>query len=220
MSKLESFVTDFQYYLTQNSCEGCNIIRKHSKKLEQLGDVSFPININNWHQLLDNGSIPKDALTIFDYINKGINLEQQCNKLKEATKNWSLIIDKISVIAPNAHIFLKRSPVLFVNVLEEVLCIDTKYGLSKCLYKNYEIKTCDIKKDIVDCDLTVLRLDLLKKTANSFINEFSQHNTEFQGFQVKISLSHKCSNGKNVLCGPVLNEKGMKTLTTTGELYK
>lgn len=210
---------ELQYYLSKNECGDCNIIRKHSKKLDHLGDVSFPINISNWHQFLDINAIPKDSIIIFDYRNKGLSVSKQCDDLKEFSKNWSLIIDKILIISSNAHIFIKRSPLLLSNTLQEVLNSYPEYGTSKFLNKNYKIRNFKPEKNILSCDLTVLRLELLKNIVNNFIKRFSV-TTEVEEFEIEITLSQKSLKKANILCSPVLNEKGLKTLMTAEELYK
>lgn len=219
MGKLQAFVADLQFYLTTNKREDCNIIRKHSKKLEHLGDVSFPINIKNWHLLLKDSSLSKDAITIFDCRNNCISLNKQCNELKETSKDWSLTIHTITVVSSNAHIFLQRSSDLFVNVLQDVFCNSRQYGSSKCINKNYKFRTSNKIKDVALLDLTHLRLEILKDTGNIFLKKFSINNTESPELQIDIS-SNKSSLGANVLCSPVLNEKGFKSSTTTEELHK
>jgi hypothetical protein len=48
MSFIIIFIEDLHEYLTGSRSVSGNIIRKHSKKLDQLGDISFPLNIKNW----------------------------------------------------------------------------------------------------------------------------------------------------------------------------
>lgn len=217
MGKLELFVEDLLYYLSKDKCEDCSIIRKHSKKLEKLGDISFPINITNWYSILNKHN-QEDSVTIFDYRNRDINLEDQCNQLKEASINWPLKIDRISVLSPNVSVFLNRSSLLIFEVLQEVLDTKVEYGTIICLNKKYDIKTCNIKED--SSDLTSLRLLLLKNTANNFVNRFSHNNDHTPKIKVNITLNQKCSVQENVLCGPILNENGSKTSVTAEALYK
>lgn len=221
MSKVEVFVNNLQYYLTKNKCEKCNIIRKHSKKLEQLGDISLPLNIESWHQLINNIQLQKDAQTIFDFENKETDLETHCNKLKNESQHWIIQIKTISVISSNVHIFLNRSSTLYVNVLQEVLDNSTDYATCKCLNKNYVVDTVfDFEKDILDCDLTLLRLKILRDIANKLVDKFSGTSNEYPHCKIVIRLDCKKSNGKDVLCGPILNDKGVKTSITAGELFR
>lgn len=213
MSKLESFVADLQQYLTLNSCEDCNIIRKHSKKLEHLGDVSFPLKISNWYQLLDKKNIREDATTILDYRKNILDLEYECTELKLLSANWSLQINKVVIISPNAHIFLEKSKNVFIDVLHEVLD-SVEYGEIKCLNKKYIITT-----NILNNDLTSLRLQILTNTAQKFIEKFSNYNKQQTEFLIDITLNQK-SIKNNILCGPVLNEKGVKTCVTAEQLYR
>lgn len=220
MSKLESFVIDLQYYLSKNKAEDYNIIRKHSKKLVQLGDLSFPLDISNWFQLLPNYTKPKDAITIFDNINRGISLDEQCKKLKEASNNWSLPIDRITIMPQNAHLFFKRSSVLFTDVIREVLDVNKEFGSEKYLRKNFKIESPIPEKDLLNYDLTLLRLEILKNTAANLIKKFSLDKSGLPDFVVHINLSHKLPSQKTVLCGPVLNENGMKTLTKAEQIFQ
>lgn len=219
MNKVESFVGELQYYLSQNQCETCTIIRKHSKKLETLGDLSFPICISNWYIMLDTKNLENTGSTIFDYRNKDLSIETHCNEIIKASLNWSLKIDRISVLSPNAHIFLEKSTFLFVEVLKEILDTTIEYGSAKCLNKKYKILMFFDEK-VLNNDLTYLRLTLLKSTASNLIQNCSSCNIEEPENEINITLSNKCSSQINVLCGPVLNNKGLKTSTTADELYK
>lgn len=218
MGELELLINHLQFYLTENQCNDSNIIRKHTKKLENLGDVSFPININNWYQLLDKNKIREDVTTIFNYRKNNITLECGCAELKEASSEWLIKIDKIVILPPNVHIFLEKSPVIFLNVLNEVLNIK-KYGVTKCLNKKYTVKS-DIQTNILNSDLTALRLKLLTHTTKKLIQTFSQSNNQEPEFVVEITLNQKSSINHNVLCGPVLSENKVKTTITADQLYK
>lgn len=215
MSKLELFVADLQYYFSGNNCIECNIIRKHSKNLSKLGDVSFPIKLNNWNNLLDTKTSEDDA-AIFDYKNKCLNLEEHCNELQKNSLKWSLKINRILVISPNAYVFLERS--FLGDVLKEVLDLSREYGIAKCLNKCYTLKIGYIENTLKK-DLTFLRLTLLSNIGNNFIRKFTIIETDSLEIKKEITLNKSFSDG-SVLCGPVLNEKGLKSATTADELYK
>lgn len=219
MNRLESFVGELQHYLTQNKCETCTVIRKHSKKLGTLGDLSFPINISNWYILLDTENLENTGCTILDYRNKDLSVEMHCNELIKTSLNWSIKIDRITVLPPNAHIFIEKSNFLFVEVLKDILNTDSEYGSVKCLNKRYKILTCDEKNKFSN-DLTYLRLNLLKNTANNLIRNCSNCTSEEAEVMVHITLAKTCPSEIVVLCGPVLNSSGLKTSTIADELYK
>lgn len=215
MSKLELFVADLQYYFTGNNCIECNIIRKHSKNLSILGDVSFPIKLNNWYNLV-NTKTSEDDTTIFDYKNKDLNLEEHCSELQKKSLKWSLKINKILIISPNAYVFLERS--FMSDVLQEVLDSTSEYGIAKCLNKCYTLKI-GYQENILKKDLTFLRLSVLSNTGNNFIKKFTISETDNPEIEKEITLNKSFSDG-SVLCGPVLNENGLKSSTTADELYK
>lgn len=216
MSKLELFVSDLQHYFSGNKCKECNIIRKHTRNLNKLGDASFPINISNWHNLLNSKTF-QDDVTIFDYINDGLNLEEHCNELRKTSLKWSLKIDRMSIISPNVHIFFERS--CLVNVLQEVLDLSRKYGNVQCLNKCYRLKICFIE-DVLKNDLTLLRLTILRNVGNNFFKKFTINEIDSVEIEKEVTLSKNGLSDKSVLCGPVLNEKGLKTSTTSDDLYK
>lgn len=219
MNKLDNSMKDLMIYLTNTVFEDCNIIRKHSKKLEQLGDLSFPLNINNWHQFLISVTIPKEVVTVLDYKNVGKDIDVQCSELIKASEEWSFSINKVIILSANAHIFFNRSSDLCALVLKEVFNTTAEYGSGHILRTHIKITPKIDAKIHLNCDLTILRLKILLQTGENLIKKLSI-NTNSLSSEIEITLDHKSSNQYNILCGPVLNDKGTKNTMTSEQLYK
>jgi hypothetical protein len=220
MSFIIIFIEDLHEYLTGSRSVSGNIIRKHSKKLDQLGDISFPLNIKNWTQIVDKPKFNRDGEhNIFDLLSPGKELNAHLESLIEKSKSWCLTIKKCEVKNNDVHLYLNRPAVI-------TLCITTvlqegNYGLPKYFQERIAITVDDsLHCDSENMSLTQLRVHTIQSVASNIINCLSDSSLE-ANYNVKIKLNSN-EQEKNVLvCGSVLNEAGIKDAKTTAiELHK
>jgi hypothetical protein len=220
MSFIIIFIEDLHEYLTGSRSVSGNIIRKHSKKLDQLGDISFPLNIKNWIQIVDKPKFNRDGEhNIFDLLSPGKELNAHLESLIEKSKSWCLTIKKCEVKNNDVHLYLNRPAVI-------TLCITTvlqesNYGLPKYFQERIAITVDDsLHCDSENMSLTQLRVHTIQSVASNIINCLTDSSLE-ANYNVKIKLNSN-EQEKNVLvCGSVLNEAGIKDAKTTAiELHK
>ncbi|KAJ8932279.1 hypothetical protein NQ314_014771 [Rhamnusium bicolor] len=210
MCVLEYFTLNLQELLCGTRCDDGNIIRKHSRKLEQLGEISFPLNIKNWYNFINRNNLGKDMVTIFDYNLSGIEINTQIDELKEKSKIWQISIKRVMINDNDAHLFLERSSDLFEAVITEVLNNNTKYGSSESIQKKI-VLDCDHDIDnlkLSDVDLSTLR----KRTSD--MRMMAQHK---YGVQVKPNTSWENyfeKLGKAAVTIEMLSNKPHKALKT------
>lgn len=206
---LEEFISYLNTYLIGSSQNDSNIIRKHTKKLETLGDISLPLDIKNWHHLLDSGNDICGS-NIFDYLHSVKPLESHIKELQDASKDWKICISNLNIVDNDLSIFLCRNSV-FTHTIPNVIKLGTRYGANKIL--NHKIDVSIEGND--HRNLTQLRLSILYTTLNNFISQCVDENaTE----QYTIHLSTKTNgNSPHILCGPILNKQGIKDMTTTSD---
>ncbi|CAH1175761.1 unnamed protein product [Phaedon cochleariae] len=219
MTILENFIYLLQKFLITNSENDHKIIRKHTKRLQQSGDISFPLDIRNWYHLLDKQLLNDGMVNIFDYGMPGIDVDKQIIQLKEESTNWSIHIDKIVVENNEAFLFLERSQELLRNVIEQVIECGHSYSSSKVIERTICLQTHPIIEDHTEVDLSVLRLHLVKEVAKNFINKSTREIPEGSSV-VHLLLNPIDDCTVNVLCGPVLNDKGVKSSTAAKDLYR
>nr|CAI5864120.1 unnamed protein product [Callosobruchus analis] len=214
MSLFESFLLQLQDYLVGSKENNHNIIRKHTKKLESLGDISFPLKIDNWHRLLDKDSI-SNLRTIFEY-NK-VDITQ----LKSNSAEWSISISDIKITEKsNIHLFLKRSGETFKSAICEVLTGQENYGFCKIFDNAICVEATVSGVPVDDMDITNLRLHILEGVMNNFIEKFSCRPSSDQCSKIIISQISLEETKRFLLCGPVLDHEGKKSTMVAGELFR
>nr|CAH7759425.1 unnamed protein product [Callosobruchus chinensis] len=213
MSLLESFLLQLQNYLVASEENNHNIIRKHTKKLETLGDISFPLNIDNWHRLLDRESV-STLRTIFEYNKVDIV------GLKSSSAEWSISVSDIKITESNIHLFLNRSGETFKASICEVLTSQENYGSCNIFDYTICIETKEPDVPVDDMDVSNLRINILKGVTNNFIEKFTCETTSDQCRKIIISQSPLEEVKRFLLCGPVLDHEGKKSTMTAGELFR
>ncbi|KAG5898823.1 hypothetical protein JTB14_018783 [Gonioctena quinquepunctata] len=221
MSLLEGFTSQLQEYLIGNRETDHNIIRRHTKKLDQLGDVSFPLNIQNWYHLLDKNLIDKKCTTIFDYNNLENDLHAQIARLRIESDNWQVNIAKIILSKANSdvYIFVARTPVIFKTILKQVIESGRKYGSTDVLKNKVQLNAVPENDYSLEADLSLLRIHLLKDVTSNLL-EITTHKVTGNESTVTIALNPADDGHINIMCGPVLGGNGTKTSTKAEELYK
>lgn len=216
MSFIDDFTNKLYIYLTGKENNKSNIIRIHTRKLQESGELSFPLKISNWCSLIGKTTHQND--TIFNFLSE---IEHNdANKLILASQNWHLNIDKCDIIKDNVYIYLNRTRT-FKTVIKSALLENTKtYGaVSTCKNLKFSVKCDDFNSDCDDIRLSELRLKLLTQISKNIIQFcdgiISETDTDFN-----IIFTVKSSNSSNkCLCGAVLNTEGVKDVVTTAEQF-
>lgn len=199
-----------------------HIIRIHTKKLELLGEISFPLNIKNWHSIIDQKN--EDLITIIDHIavNQSLSnisqttLEPFITHLKCESQNWGVSVNNVKIIKDNVHFYFKK-PIAFCKTIHDCLSMGQSYGAieqgPKVLFHIFnEEQYCDNSAEMT---LTHLRLITLKKVAQK-LTEFKLNPLQDSNI-IEMKLTTKRNSDTDILCGNVLNENGKKDSTTSAE---
>lgn len=211
-----------ELYVALCGCENnlnSNIVRVHTRKLDTFGDLSFPQSPKNWIQYVDNNEYTNSA-SIFDCF---------CSKdlLMERSKNWPLTISNITFDSNDSNVILRLNRnKTFQVALNSALSLKSKYGAG-CLPPNKNVHIAPIKSqiDFKKMSLSQLKLYFLQIVAERMLLFAKSDNTNTNISEivandnivtVEILLSQD-RNKNIVLCGPVLNEKGSKEISTTAD---
>lgn len=219
---LENFLSRLQDFLLSKKQYDHNIIRKHTKKLDELGELSFPLCISKWYSLIDTQNVEhNDTTTILNYKYPESDKDSLLNRLIIDSSNWKIQIEQIKLKNNDAHIFFNKSSDLFNLVIQDVLEHSSTYGFSDIIKNDVIIKTLlNVENNNINqLDLTNLRLKLLKDVSTNFIRQnmsISRSNTS----NVYLVLNPIETEQKTILCGPVVNEKCVKSTYMAHELYK
>lgn len=108
--------TDFSFTRTQT------IIKSHSEKLCQTGDIIFPTTVQPWLNAIKN---PNDLNDLKQII--GENQEEFGRKLIEISSNWMFPIQTVQFGQFRCILFLDR-PKCYAGILKTVLYDDASYG--------------------------------------------------------------------------------------------
>lgn len=108
--------TDFSFVRAQT------VIKCHTEKLSETGDVGFPTTIQPWLNLIEN---PSDLLNEKQLINESD--EDFAQKLIEASSSWTFPIQAIRMKQFRCLLFLDR-PKCYNGILKTVLYDDAIYG--------------------------------------------------------------------------------------------
>lgn len=215
MTTLELFVSELQEFLIGSKENNHNIIRRHSKKLEELGDLSFPLHAKNWFHLIQKC----DTDHIFEHKFPNQELETQCEQLKLASNRWHMQIDKILIRQCDVHIFLNRCKYLFQESIGKVILDNTQYGSCVILSLKINVRNSLSKSDIENPDLTHLRILILENVINKLIEFMSVDYDKVGVMNIVISIN-PVKNDKTFLCSPVLDEHGVKSCASAADLYQ
>lgn len=224
MSWLNDFICELYKHLTGTEPhENTNIIRFHTRKLELLGDLSFPVDLKNWHHLLDKSN-RSDEQNILNYMSTE-------SKLIETSRQWPIIISKLVHHDRNIAVYIDKQST-FKSVIRNVLDLNSKYGCDSIpLNKKIVINCKDLTvNDLLAMNLSELKLSLLEKTTAQLLRfTYNIHYCEERQFEdigdntVHLHFSLKSSNkdltSKTVFCGAVLDETGLKDFKTTAEEF-
>ncbi|KAI4458715.1 dalrd3 protein [Holotrichia oblita] len=212
---IDDFINKLYIYLTGKENNSSNIIRVHTRKLQESGELSFPLKIGNWCSLI--GKNDRND-TIFNLLSETEG--EDVNKLVTASQSWSLSVDKCEIIKDNVYIYLNRTST-FKAVIRSIILDNTKnYGaVLTCKDLKFSVKCDDLNNDSDDIKLSELRLKLLTQIAKNIV-QFCGGIICDNDADFNIVFSVKSSKlGGNCLCGAVLNTKGVKEIVTTAKEF-
>ncbi|KAL3274060.1 hypothetical protein HHI36_015479 [Cryptolaemus montrouzieri] len=222
---LDNILYDIHLYIRVPVDES-NIIRIHSKKLETLGEISFPLNIKNWYRLIDIKV--HNAKTILEYASSDVpeqlgesNNAMNIEKLRKESEKWFIKLNRASLDKDSVHIYLERS-ISFKETIKQSLKLGQEYGAVH--------RICRLKADINieeysdintnEMTLTNLRMLILQKVIKN-LTQFQLNCNNKTEKLVSFNLSVQKRNENEYLCGSVVDTNGTKDVSTlAGDLYK
>lgn len=196
MDIFDSFLYHLFIYLTDQkpNFEDLKVFRKHNNKLDQSGDLSFSLNSSAWVKYTKSDS----------KINDFIATNEKCRDLVNDSKNWVITIERVDIINNKLNIFLNRIT-CFEKTFKKIYNAKENYGMNTLDFNDINIK---IEDEAEITNLTVLRLDLLKKvTVNLLKNCNCEINEQSSN---EIYLTNKSESNcisKKIVCGVVINNK-------------
>lgn len=98
------------------------IVKQHTEKLSQYGDIGFPTTIQPWLNTIKNSSALKDLKQII-----GDNEDDFARKLIEISSEWMFPIQSVKFKQFRCLLFLDRQK-CYDGILKTVLYDDASYG--------------------------------------------------------------------------------------------
>lgn len=186
-----------------------NIVRVHTRKLQQLGDLSFPLDTKSWFKFVDKAHI-ENKNVIFD-------CKSTKDELIQASKHWELSIDDVVIKEGNVVVYLNRRNA-FKVAINCVIQQATNFGLFAAQF-NRKVCIPQNSVDLSKIDLTELKIHLLQNVTSNILTFIGCHVSK-NILPNNLKLSFTTSGEKNaVTCGPVLNELGTKDINTTAQQF-
>ncbi|XP_050295767.1 DALR anticodon-binding domain-containing protein 3 [Anthonomus grandis grandis] len=218
---LKSFIDEFyDILINQVPKDDETLVKMHTRYLEELGDVSFPIPLKNWYHLVKR-QIKDPSETIFEYrLNKkDVNeaLETIVNHFNEVS---NVKIKSYKVIKSCAHLFIQR-PYLISLGIKQVLEQGNNYPEWTQFSKQITLASREILENEENLDITTLRLQILKNVLTNLLSLTTDPNAS-EIIEIEITETHKAnSNRSTILCGPVISENGSKnTESKASDFFK
>lgn len=200
-----------------------HVLRTHTKKLDELGEISFPLNIKNWHTAINCKT--EDLSTIFDYVSRKnstseTDLESVINSLKCESENWSLSVNNIRIIKDNVHCYFSRQNA-FQKTISDCCNMKQNYGaVEHC--RNISLKIFEEENYSPvssELDLISLRLLTLKKVVQKLTKFKLDSSSDTRNLE--IYLTKKRCRENDIVCGDVINDNGKKdSIRSAEELFR
>lgn len=201
--------------LTGVSDTSHNIVRVHSRKLEVLGDLSFPADKQSWCRLV-SGSSAEASDSIFGYLVSKDEFEKE-------SRGWPLKLESVTLKEGNVVVRLNRKNA-FKVVVGKVLDSKSEFGSEDVgRSKTVHVSQHTYSPNMNLTDLKVYLAETVTKNLLSFTNhKVTDRFTSNLGLTLEFSCSSaNRTNNRKIICGPVLNDNHVKDLCTTAEqLYE
>lgn len=196
----------------QNFRKISTLIRIHSEKLKQCGDVSFPSNTEIWlNYFPESNKELNDAA--FQMASNDVNVAQkEKDKFLSAAKEWQYPVEKLFIRQERIHLHLQRH-VIIKRMIPQVLTSDNYGQLQKELNKNISLNS--LPETANDEDLSFYRSKLMFNTLRKLLkysrwNEVDKNkadiNSSYLQLQVQSVASKIDKTSENVVvvkCGLV-----------------
>uniref|UniRef100_A0A1Y1KHR4 DALR anticodon binding domain-containing protein n=2 Tax=Photinus pyralis TaxID=7054 RepID=A0A1Y1KHR4_PHOPY len=186
----EGFLLNLYNYLLGVEDINNNIIKKHIRKLDQLGE--FSVNASVLARL--NHCTDSDVSHIFESITT-------------ASRNWILPIAKCATIRDTYHLYVDR-PFTYKLVVSCVIKNGRGYGTCNLSLKQpLSVCTDLINENVSTMSLSELRAILIKSVIDRLLS-FS-HSSASNSNTVDINITCKAKKGtpKGIVCAPVLSRE-------------
>ncbi|XP_044748221.1 DALR anticodon-binding domain-containing protein 3 [Coccinella septempunctata] len=203
-----------------------NIIRIHTKKIEQLGEISFPLKMKNWPDIIEHKNENLSTVSDSEIIEQSsqntseVDLQLSVGDLKCESEKWCLPLTDVRIIKDNIHLYFRRQRA-FQETIQSCFSMERNYGAIQDCPK-YSLHIYDEKYSLsqyTEIDLTYLRMIILKKVIQNLIDFKLQHCSDSQS--IKLYLSNKRYSDTSILCGYVINGNGKKdSILSAEELFR
>lgn len=127
MNHNEEFIKEIFHYFVNDSSKysPSNVIKRHSEKLADFGDYSFPITIRNWAHFLPPLQPLLSHDNIFAYresrcANKFPSIAEHIDDLVQSSRKWALQIERAVIKENRCAIYLNRCNA-FQSTIDAVL---------------------------------------------------------------------------------------------------
>lgn len=222
MSLNEDFLCPLFKFLTNGVFNiNHNILKIHSRKLEENGDVSFPLNFQIWKKILKT---EENCNTILDYLftcNKRYQNVSCKDILLKESKNWPICLENC-IFKDNAILFLQRA-VVFKLGIQRVLKEGHKFGSS-----HSDLKIAIEMDDIgTEMNLSELRMKILREVTGNLVNFIigdCNNSKECKKQEITdvrtLRFTLKSNNLNTTYCGPVLDSKNSKKHNLSVEEFR
>lgn len=210
MNPLTEYINNlYETLIGKVPSEDETLIKLHTRFLEDLGDLSFPVSLKNWYHLTRKPT-NNDSDTIFGYrLAEEGDVDHALVHLVETLNSVNIKIQTYRIIKNSAHLYLEKTT-LFTKGIHSALVEASNYG--KIGLFDQQIRIMYDKEKLPDSyddlDLTTLRLYTVKKTIENLL-KFTCQSDSNHTFQVNISQNSQAAS-LSIQCGPVINEKGVK----------
>lgn len=201
---------------------GQTIVRQHTEKLAQTGDIGFPTTIQPWLNAIKNADQLKDFKQI---INE--NEDEFARKLIEISANWMYPIETVKFLQFRCLLFLNRMK-CYSGILKTVLYDDASYG--QWHHENDTNYAVQLVKQSSDNSLVEHRCMLIAKVLKNVLkmSGFQTMPYESDVNLVEILVTHARSakranrqteielnnnsdtKSKLIICGSVTTRPGLK----------
>ncbi len=192
MNRNEEFIKEIFHYFINDPCKYTpnNVIKRHSEKLTEFGDYSFPIKIQNWAHFLPSLKHLSDD-NIFTYResrcdNKFQSLADHIEDLIQSSQKWTLQIVNAVIHENRCSIFLNRYSA-FQSTLSCALS-DPNYGFCPEANQSYVVVRKDSNPEEKEL-LTKYRC----RVVESVIENLTQH-LKGATHQRSLCVTHKSTD--------------------------
>lgn len=140
------------------------IIKSHTEKLLQSGDIGFPTTVQPWLNAIENcNTNPNDLKQII-----GEDPDEFAGKLIEVSSKWMFPIQSVQFGPFRCSLFLDRSK-CYAGILKTVLFDDASYSQWYCAHGSNDVYSVQLMKQSYDNSLIEHRCKLVAKVLGNIM---------------------------------------------------